>query len=93
MSDSSGIAYVEISTDDGGTWQEATLLRGEDTTVWTLWHWVWQDPQPGSHNLLARATDGNGNQQSSSGVPGLLNNVYPNGSSLMHRITVNVIQA
>jgi DMSO/TMAO reductase YedYZ molybdopterin-dependent catalytic subunit len=93
MSDSSGIAYVEVSIDDGETWHEASLLRGDDTNVWTLWHWVWEDPQPGTHNLLARATDGNGNQQSNSGVPGLLNNVFPNGSSLMHRITVNVVSA
>jgi DMSO/TMAO reductase YedYZ molybdopterin-dependent catalytic subunit len=92
MADPSGVRSVEISVDDGQTWQEATLLPGPHTSVWTLWYWVWEDPTPGTHVLIARATDGNGNSQTGGGVAGVLDNVFPNGSSMMHRVPINVVR-
>ena len=90
MSDSSGIGTVEVSIDDGETWQPAQLDRGANAGVWTLWNWVWEDPLPGKHILSVRALDGNGIQQGESGTFGVLDNVFPNGTSLVHNLSVTV---
>lgn len=90
MADTSGVKTVELSTNDGENWHKATLSPGSDSGVWTLWHWAWENPEPGRYVLLARATDGNGVIQMASGTFGVLDNVFPNGTSLMHRISVSV---
>jgi hypothetical protein len=56
------IASVEISTDDGTTWQPARLLDG-DPSVWTRWTFDWQDPPSGDQVLMVRATDVEGRTQ------------------------------
>lgn len=91
MADTSGVAKVEVSLDDGKTWQTATLSPGPDAGVWTLWHWVWEDPRPGKYVLLARATDGRGATQEASSTFGVLDGVFPNGTRLMHRVSVTVM--
>lgn len=58
-----GISRVEVSTDGGKYWQEATLsdpLPGED--VWRQWM-IEYDPPSGKHEVVARATDANGTLQ------------------------------
>jgi DMSO/TMAO reductase YedYZ molybdopterin-dependent catalytic subunit len=92
FTDPSGVAQVDVSIDDGQTWRPAELLHGPDEGVWTLWHWTWEDPQPGKYVVVARATDGNGVAQVESGTFGVLNNVFPNGTSLMHNLSVDVIE-
>ncbi|MFD1585411.1 molybdopterin-dependent oxidoreductase [Halorientalis brevis] len=60
-----GIRSVEVSTDSGGTWTEATLsaeLPGDD--VWRQWRYAY-DPPTGSHEVVVRAIDGTGARQSS----------------------------
>jgi len=91
MADTSGIAGVEVSLDGGETWQAAELLPGPDSGVWTLWYWLWADPRPGAYRIYARATDGNGVAQIGSDVLGALDNVFPNGTSLMHHLAVEVV--
>jgi DMSO/TMAO reductase YedYZ molybdopterin-dependent catalytic subunit len=57
-----GIERVEISTDGGETWNEATLsepVPHED--VWRMWRYEF-DPD-GSHEVVVRATDGDGDLQ------------------------------
>lgn len=54
-----GIQKVEVSTDGGKTWQEATLsepLPGED--VWRQWEHTYEPSGP--HEVVVRATDGEG---------------------------------
>ncbi len=91
LSDYSGIQSVEVSIDDGITWVPAELFPGPDNGVWTLWHWLWADPQPGKYVVIARAMDGNGVAQTASGTFGVLDNVFPNGSSLMHNLSITVV--
>ncbi|UPW01814.1 molybdopterin-dependent oxidoreductase [Halorussus gelatinilyticus] len=58
-----GIRKVEVSTDGGETWADADLskpLAGED--VWRQWRYAW-DAEPGDHEVVVRATDGEGNLQ------------------------------
>jgi len=57
-----GIQRVEVSTDDGETWNDATLsepLPDEDT--WRMWRYEFEPD--GSHEVVVRATDGNGDLQ------------------------------
>ncbi|HUF37431.1 MAG TPA: molybdopterin-dependent oxidoreductase [Anaerolineales bacterium] len=91
FSDSSGVTDVDVSIDGGETWMQAEPLRGPDEGVWTLWYWTWEDPLPGKHIVVARASDGNGVIQVESGTFGVLNNVFPNGTSLMHNLSVEVV--
>lgn len=81
-----GISRVEVSTDDGATWQEATITENPSPAglSWVLWSRPW-DPSPGAYTLVVRATDGTGAVQTSDSAPEL-----PDGASGWHRITVGV---
>lgn len=57
-----GIARVELSADDGASWHAAELAPDLGPRAWRGFHWAWQ-ATPGSHTLLARATDGAGATQ------------------------------
>lgn len=60
------IASVEVSTDGGASWRFANLLpRSEHGSVyaWRQWELVWQPSEPGTHVLMARATDTGGRAQ------------------------------
>jgi DMSO/TMAO reductase YedYZ molybdopterin-dependent catalytic subunit len=57
------IERVEVSTDGGSSWHDATLsdsLPGED--VWRQWVFEYDSPG-GSHEVVARAADGEGTLQ------------------------------
>ncbi|HEX8489624.1 MAG TPA: sulfite oxidase [Chthoniobacterales bacterium] len=61
----SDIAKVEISFDDGASWQEAKLPGEPVKNTWRLWEYEWRTPvKPGRYTLLARATDSRGRTQS-----------------------------
>ncbi len=54
----SEIIRVEVSTDGGSTWKEATLLGGAKPNAWRFWEFNWKTPTaPGKQTLVARATD------------------------------------
>ena len=55
------ITTVEISTDGGSTWSNATLLGQSIPHAWRLWDFAWQTPAAaGQATLIARATDSRG---------------------------------
>ena len=60
-----GIQRVEVSTDDGLTWHDATLQPPLSQDSWVFWTWQWTPLLPGSYTLAARATDGTGQVQTS----------------------------
>jgi len=60
------VAKVEVSTDGGGTWADASLKTEARPYVWTLWEYRWVPGTPGIYTLLARATDNQGGTQSNS---------------------------
>lgn len=63
-SGSAEVTKVEVSTDNGATWNPATLTTTPSTNVWCLWTYEWKTPElPGDYTLLARATDAKGNTQ------------------------------
>jgi DMSO/TMAO reductase YedYZ molybdopterin-dependent catalytic subunit len=55
-----GISRVEVSTDDGTTWNIASLVPPLSDQTWVLWHWLWHPIGTGLYTLRARATDGTG---------------------------------
>jgi DMSO/TMAO reductase YedYZ molybdopterin-dependent catalytic subunit len=60
----STIAKVELSTDGGKTWAEATLAGEPIPHAWRLWEWTWRTPNAaGPGSMIARATDARGRVQ------------------------------
>lgn len=58
------VEQVEVSTDNGATWQAAKFLDPPQPFCWRRWEYRWQVPQQkGSYILKSRATDAGGNVQ------------------------------
>jgi sulfane dehydrogenase subunit SoxC len=56
------IVRVEVSTDGGGTWEDASLGEPQAEFAWHGWSYEWQ-AEPGETELCCRATDAAGNAQ------------------------------
>jgi DMSO/TMAO reductase YedYZ molybdopterin-dependent catalytic subunit len=57
------VTAVEVSADDGETWESAVLENPIDHRwAWRRWHFDWT-AAPGAHTLSARATDTEGRTQ------------------------------
>lgn len=59
----SGIAKVEVSTDDGSTWSDTVLADDMGDYAFRRWHATWTPPAPGTHRLKVRATSNEGETQ------------------------------
>ncbi len=60
-----GISRVELSFDDGQTWDDADIYYAGGDLAWSLWsaHDGWMPDEPDDYTLVVRATDGEGNVQ------------------------------
>jgi sulfane dehydrogenase subunit SoxC len=56
------VERVEVSVDDGATWEDATLDPPLGERAWRGWSYAW-DAVPGSYRVASRATDAAGNTQ------------------------------
>jgi sulfane dehydrogenase subunit SoxC len=56
------VERVEVSTDDGATWNDAVLGEQGGERAWRGWSFEW-DALPGEHVICSRATDAAGNVQ------------------------------
>jgi len=83
-SGANGIARVDVSVDGGRTWQAATLRRPLGALTWVLWEYPWQ-PTAGTHVIVARAIDLQGNVQTPAAADPL-----PDGASGYDAIMVTV---
>jgi DMSO/TMAO reductase YedYZ molybdopterin-dependent catalytic subunit len=74
-----GVRKVEVSTDGGDSWNDATLSErlpeAYGTDVWRQWAYDYQPPD-GEHTVVVRATDGTGTLQ-----PKEESGAFPNGPS------------
>lgn len=59
----SGIKRVEVSTDDGKTWNDAQILENRSPYVWTVWKYHFAPKSSGRYVARVRATGGNGVSQ------------------------------
>jgi DMSO/TMAO reductase YedYZ molybdopterin-dependent catalytic subunit len=58
------VEKVELSTDDGKTWQSVEFIDEAQPFVWRRWEFDWQVPiKKGTYTLKSRATDAQGNVQ------------------------------
>lgn len=79
------VGKVEVSVDDGKTWQEAKLTSDKLPDAWTTWELAWKPAHQGEHTLATRVVDAGGQQQiESNSTP------FPSGSTGLHRAVVNV---
>jgi sulfite oxidase len=57
------ITKVEVSMDNGSTWQPAKLGKERERYAWQAFEHTFNITKPGSYLLMARATDDKGNMQ------------------------------
>ena len=81
-----GVSAVELSFDDGQTWNPAEIYYSGGQLAWSLWKTSWTANQPGDYTLVVRATDGKGQVQDMD-----WNRGYFSGVTGFHKIMVNVI--
>jgi molybdopterin-dependent oxidoreductase-like protein protein/Big-like domain-containing protein len=76
-----GISKVEVRVDNG-QWQQAKLADSVSADTWRQWVLEWDAPK-GSHTIQVRATNADGQTQTSVQAP-----PAPNGSTGWHTINV-----
>lgn len=64
------ITEVEVSTDDGVTWERAEILNTFVPNVWKHWRYEWEIETPGPYAIYARVTDADGHVQNEDGLYG-----------------------
>jgi DMSO/TMAO reductase YedYZ molybdopterin-dependent catalytic subunit len=79
-----GIDRVEVSTDDGETWNDARLAAQLDADVWRQYVYDWV-AEPGEYTLKVRATDGEGETQTEEEAA-----PHPSGATGYHTVKVTV---
>ena len=71
-----GVSKVEVSFDNGATWQLAELKKPLSNLTWALWAYEWRPSGAGEYQVIARATDGGGQVQTSA-----KSGTFPNGAT------------
>jgi len=80
-----GISKVEVSLDDGVSWQECELSEPLSSLTWRLWKVPYEATEAGMVNVTVRATDGTGALQTSEE-----RDILPSGATGWHRRTFEV---
>ncbi len=57
------VVRVEISTDGGETWNDATIEESHDKWLWRRFSYLWEVPKAGTYKIMARGTDEAGRVQ------------------------------
>ncbi len=83
-SQNTGISAVEVSL-DGGAWQSAELGNAETIDSWAQWTTT-LTVEKGDHTLRVRATDNNGQVQTS-----VVADVLPDGASGWHQVSFSAV--
>ncbi len=80
-----GVSKVEVSLDDGESWQPAQIDYPGTQLTWTFWSYDWRPSDPGNYVITSRATDGTGTVQSSD-----RRGIVPQGATGYHRVMARV---
>ncbi len=81
-----GIQKVEVSANNGVTWNTARLLPPLSDQSWVFWNWNWTPPGKGAYTLVVRATDGTGTLQTE--TP---RGTVPRGATGWQHVTVHIV--
>lgn len=57
------VVRVEVSVDEGRTWESAVLVGEDEPYAWRRWQFSWRAVRTGSFTLMCRATDDRGQTQ------------------------------
>ncbi len=79
------VGQVEVSFDDGKSWQAATIASEKLPDAWATWEVRWRPENKGEYVLSARVSDARGNHQIKSN-----SSSFPSGSTGLHRAIVTV---
>jgi DMSO/TMAO reductase YedYZ molybdopterin-dependent catalytic subunit len=81
------IVAVDVSTDLGRTWNQATLGKDRARYAWRLWEYRWDATEPGSLLIMSRARDSAGRVQP------MVQDWNPSGYlwNAVDRVRVNVV--
>jgi DMSO/TMAO reductase YedYZ molybdopterin-dependent catalytic subunit len=79
------VGKVEVSFDDGKSWQEAALTSENLPDTWATWQIQWKPEKKGEYVLSARVIDAAGTHQIETN-----SSSFPSGSTGLHRAIVNV---
>lgn len=80
-----GVSRVEVSTNEGKTWNEAKLDYAKSPLAWALWSYEWRPAQAGEYKLVVRAADGKGELQTDKE-----RGTAPEGATGYHKITAQI---
>ena len=83
-----GISKVEVSSDDGETWDDAEITKPGTKLSWSLWSYQWMPDEEGETTFVVRATDGNGKLQISE-----YRDQVPDGATGLHHVRALVEKA
>ncbi len=81
-----GISKVEISIDGGRSWNVALIEDTISQYAWIKWRYLWNIPESGEYSMVVRATDMKGRLQTAEE-----SNSFPNGTTGLHNIIVDVV--
>jgi len=82
------IKGVDVSIDDGQTWDPATLIGIQQTYAWRHWEFLWDGRRAGEYTIMARATDTRGRQQPETAHWNVLG--YGNNGIREHAVIVHI---
>ena len=80
-----GIQKVEVSTDGGVSWTQASFKDPLSNYTWVIWQAGWNPPSTGRYSIAVRATDGTGAVQTATFA-----NPFPGGATGYDIIDVGV---
>jgi sulfite oxidase len=83
------VAQVDVSVDDGATWQAAEFIGPDEPYAWRQWQYVWQVSQAGEYSLRARARDDHGSEQPPAASWNYLG--YGNNGIEEHAVRVSIL--
>ncbi len=81
-----GIQAVEISFDDGETWDRVNLFSNPSRLVWSFWKYIWVNPQPGEYKIRVRTIDGKGRVQGYEP-----REIFPDGATGQQVLKISVV--
>lgn len=82
------VAKIEVSVDDGNTWEMAEFIGPHERWAWQRWEYLWRATEPGEYKILARVTDIRGKVQPMSAAWNVLG--YGNNGVLEHGVPVTI---
>ncbi len=82
------VEKIEVSLDNGNTWQAAEFIGPNEPYAWRQWQFLWESSAPGEYTIMARATDSEGREQPMHAQWNVLG--YGNNGVAEHAVRINI---